>query len=244
MLANWRGARSRVERQAVVLDRVFGTPERTLSHATAQNTCARGLDHSIWSFERTTGAEHELLAASTWNSPRLVGIGADGRLLVERCLAPFQASPKPCARIVEWHPADPALDTRGAVVLPLPDYDKVVLSPDGTRLVVNTPPHDKQTYSVSPFGVLMQILNLQTFVTDAGAARARTDLPPCDRPVWSPDRSRLACATGQAITMCSLLALCASRSVALGPDVDPTLRAAAEARSAARRAGDADTYRR
>jgi uncharacterized protein DUF4440 len=46
------------------------------------------------------------------------------------------------------------------------------------------------------------------------------------------------------VIIVSLLALCASRSVALGQEVDPTLRAAAEDRSAARRAGDADTYGR
>lgn len=156
------------------------------------------VDQSIWSFDRATGTEHEVLAVSTSNRPRLLGIGVDGRLLVQRCPGPFQANPTPCTPIVEWHPAAQA---GGAIVLPLPEHDEVLLSPDGARLLVNTPPYDKQTHAVSPLGVLMEALNLQTFVTDAATARSRTDLPPCDRPVWSPDGSRLACATGQDITI-------------------------------------------
>jgi Tol biopolymer transport system component len=89
----------------------------------------------------------------------------------------------------------------GPIVLPLPEHHAVLLSPNGARLLVNTPSSDKQTHAVSPLGVLMEALNLQTFVTDAATARSRTDLPPCDRPVWSPDGSRLACAGGQEITI-------------------------------------------
>lgn len=158
-------------------------------------------DQSIWSFDRVTGAEHELLSASTWNRPRLLGSGADGRLLVQRCSGPFQNHPTRCTPVVEWHPAEPAPRMHDAIILPLPDHDEVVLSPDGTRLVVNTPPYDKQTYAVSAMGVRLETLNRQTFVTDAPTARARTDLRPCDRPVWSLDGSRLACATGQDITV-------------------------------------------
>jgi hypothetical protein len=89
----------------------------------------------------------------------------------------------------------------GGIVVPLPEHDEVLLSPDGARLVVNTPPYDKQMHAESPLGVRMEALNLQTFVTDAATARARTDLPPCDRPAWSLDGSRLACAAGQDITI-------------------------------------------
>jgi hypothetical protein len=50
MLPNWRGARSRVERQAVVLDRVFGTPKRTLSHAAAQTLAWKPALRPDWPF--------------------------------------------------------------------------------------------------------------------------------------------------------------------------------------------------
>ena len=158
-------------------------------------------DGSIWSFDRATGAEHEVLQVSTWNRPRLLGIGADGRLLVQRCLGPFQSRPTRCTRVVEWHPAAPAPRTHDAIMLPLPEHDAVLLSPDGTRLVVNSPPYDKQTYALSAMGVRLETLNLQSFVTDAETARSRTDLRPCDRPLWSLDGSRLACATGRDITI-------------------------------------------
>jgi Tol biopolymer transport system component len=162
---------------------------------------ATWFDQGIWSFDRATGAEHEVLAASTWNRPALLGMAADGRLLVTRCSGPFQKYPSPCTPIVESHPGPAAPQTRYIIVLPLPEHGGILLSPDGVRLLVNTPPGEKQTHAVSPLGVRMEALNLHTFVTDAPTALSRADLPPCDRPVWSPDGSRLACAAGQDITI-------------------------------------------
>ena len=159
----------------------------------------RPFEQSIWSFDRATGAEYEVLAFSSWSGPRLLGFGPDGRLLVERCTEQFRREhPAPCVPIVEWHHAP---DTRRAVAVPLPDHGDILLSPDGARLLVDTPPYDKQTHALSALGVLMEALNLQTFATDAATARSRTALPPCDHPIWSPDGTRLACATGQDITI-------------------------------------------
>jgi dipeptidyl aminopeptidase/acylaminoacyl peptidase len=136
--------------------------------------------NSVWSLDRATGLEREILPGRDYT---LIGIAKDGAPLVsrERGAPPgetkvFRAGPTPVLLVSGCGPA---------------------VSPDGARLAFGTCNLDAE-YTMH--------YGKELFVTDTATSKSKIQIGDCHGPVWSPDGSRIACSAGQDIVILDVAA--------------------------------------
>jgi Tol biopolymer transport system component len=130
---------------------------------------------NVWSFDRGTGLEREILAGRDY---ALVGVSGNGGLLVST----ERGAPSGERRVFRAGPKPVFLATAcGAAV-----------SPDGARMAFDTCNLDAE--ATMHYGK-------ELFVTDSATGKSKIQIGACHRPVWSPDGSRIACSAGQDIVI-------------------------------------------
>jgi hypothetical protein len=132
-------------------------------------------DYTVWSLDRATGQEKEILDHP--NSD-LIGVASDG--------APLVLTGE------ENYPGDYGVIRIGRppVILAPSCFGArlgAAVSPDGTRLAFSTCTRDDQ---IVHYGKAL-------FVTDTATGKSKIQVGDCNRPVWSRDGSRIACLTDQ-----------------------------------------------
>ncbi len=135
---------------------------------------------NVWSFDRRTGLEREVLAGRGFT---LVGIAGDGAPLVSR----ERGAP----------PGETKVFRAGHTVVLLVSGCGAAVSPDGVRLAFGTCNLDDE-YTIH--------YGKELFVTDTAAGKSRIQIGDCHGPAWSPDGSRIACSAGQDIVILDVAA--------------------------------------
>lgn len=129
----------------------------------------------VWSFDRGTGLEREILAGRDYT---LIGFSRDGTPLVyrERGAPPGETKVFRAGRTPEL-----LISGCGAAV-----------SPDGARLAFGT--CNLNAEYIMHYGK-------ELFITDTATGKSKVQIGDCHGPIWSLDGGRIACAEGQDIVI-------------------------------------------
>jgi hypothetical protein len=130
---------------------------------------------NVWSFERSTGIEREILVGRNY---ALIGIARDGTPLVSR----EQGAP----------PGETKVFRAGRTPLLLVSGCGAAVSPDGARLAFGTCNLDAE-YTMH--------YGKELFVTDTATGKLKVQIGDCHGPAWSPGGSRIACSAGQDVVI-------------------------------------------
>jgi Tol biopolymer transport system component len=134
----------------------------------------------VWSFDRSTGLEREILAGRGY---ALAGVSGNGALLIST----ERGAPSGERRVLRAGPKPVLLATACGAAL----------SPDGARMAFDTCTVDAE-YTMH--------YGKELFVTDTATGRSKLPIGDCHGPAWSPDGGRIACSEGQDLAILDVAA--------------------------------------